>query len=824
MSNQEHYDIESHESSSITFDFRGYLFKVLNLWKFVVACIGIALVIAYLINVRKQNVYRLESLVSVENDQNPFFTANTSISFNWGGVSGKMGKTITTLQTRTHNEKVVDSLQSYMNYFVEGKYRKVDIYKKAPFVFNLDLQKPQILGHYIGIRFLDANTFELFAQFEQPQATVQRYDTKTKSRVDLPQGDFTKQYKIGQKINLPFLNGSLTWRNKSKTAQTGKEFFILFSNYDSVVHGYKQTIGVAPFNASSSVIKLVLTGSNKAKIVDYLNTTAVILSKNELERKNLYATNTIKFIDSSLAAVDIDLQDVNKEMNDFRKKNKVFDVSAEMAEASSKLQAFEAQKEAENTKLNYLQSLEQYLKTKTNYINIAAPTSVGIDETNILNSVSKITNLAIERQNLEYTTREGSDLFLDLDRQIDAEKNVLLETIDATKTTIRLQLNTINRNIAALEAKLSNLPEDQQQYLRIQRKLTISQEAYNVYMAKRSEAAIVKAANISDISIVDEAKDIGGGLIGPNKSLNYMMALMMGFFIPMFIIFVVFLLDNTIHGSDEIERLSSIPILGLIGKYRYHNNLVVFEKPKSAVAESFRAIRSSLQFILNKDESEQGKTIMITSSVSGEGKTFCSINIATVYALSGKKTILLGLDLRKPKIFDDFHMTNDHGVVNYLIGEKTFDEVNNHTHVDNLDVIPSGPIPPNPSELLMSNRMKELMTYLRQNYDIIILDTPPLGLVTDALELVKYADTSIFMVRLDYTKKGMLQLINAKHHGGEIKNINFVLNFYKHKTNHNYGYGYDYGYGYGYGVYGNAYHADAKKSVFQRIKSFIKKT
>ncbi|MEO8773224.1 MAG: polysaccharide biosynthesis tyrosine autokinase [Gelidibacter sp.] len=368
---------------------------------------------------------------------------------------------------------------------------------------------------------------------------------------------------------------------------------------------------------------------------------------------------------------------------------------------------------------------------------------------------------------------------------------------------------------------MSNLPEDQQEFLKIQRKMNISQEAYNIYLTKRGEAAIVKAANVSDISTIDEAKDIGEGRIGPNKSLNYMMALMLGFFIPMFLIFVMFLLDNTIHGSDEVERLSSIPILGLIGKYNYKNNLVVYEKPKSAVSESFRSIRSSLQFIYKKqgEEEGRGKTIMITSSVSGEGKTFCSINIATVYALSGKKTLLLGLDLRKPKIFDDFEIINEKGVVNYLIGENTFDEINHTSHVENLDVIPSGPVPPNPSELLMGDRMKELIELVRGRYDMIVLDTPPLGLVTDALELTQYADATLFMVRLDYTKKGMLALINAKYKMGEVKNISFILNFYKHKSNNNYGYSYTYGYG----TYGNAYHeGNGKRSLLKRMKKFLK--
>src|SRR5690554_4842695 len=691
MAEYDYDEVESGEGGSINFDFKGYLFKVLNLWKFVLICIGVALIIAYLINVRKQNVYKLDSLISVENDQNPFFTANTSISFNWGGVSGKMGKTITTLQTRTHNEKVVDSLKSYMNYFVEGKYHKIDVYTDAPFVFELDKSKPQLLGQYIGIRFLTENSFEVFTEFKSDRGSGQRYDTKERVPVNLPVGVFSQEFQIGEYIDLPFFHGVVQLRTE-RPVKAGLEFFMQFSNFDGVVNRYKNGVAVKPFsNASASVLVLSLAGTNKSKIVDYLNTTAVILSETELERKNLYASNTIKFIDSSLAAVSDNLKDFGEEMNSFRKENKVFDVSTEMTDVSNKLRELESQKEAEETKINYLDALETYLRTKTDYTGIAAPTSVGITEGNIMSSVSKITALAIERQSLEYTTRENSDIFKDIDRRIDAEKNVLLETLAATKGTIRGYLNTLQRNMANLEAKLSGLPENQQEFLKIQRKLDISQEAYNVYMDKRSEAAIVKAANISDISIIDEAKDIGGGRIGPNKNLNYMMGLMLGFFIPMFLIFVLFLLDNTIHGSDEIERLSNIPILGLIGKYNYKNNLVVFEKPKSAVSESFRSLRSSLQFIYKKqgEEEGRGKTIMITSSVSGEAKTFCSINIATVYALSGKKTLLLGLDLRKPKIFDDFNISNDKGVVNYLIGDNTFDEINYVSHVENLDVIPS---------------------------------------------------------------------------------------------------------------------------------------
>src|SRR5210317_1920801 len=208
MAYNEFQDIEPSESKGMVFDFKGFLFKALNLWKLVVLSIGVALMVAYLINIRKENVYRLDSLISVESEQNPFFTANISISFNWGGVSGKVGKIITAVRTRTHNELVVDSLQYYMQYLAETKYHMVDIYKKAPFTFELDKTQPQLVGHPIGIRVIDDSTFELFADFESEQATGQRYGDKSKTSVITPVGSFVKSYRFDAPITLPFLNGT----------------------------------------------------------------------------------------------------------------------------------------------------------------------------------------------------------------------------------------------------------------------------------------------------------------------------------------------------------------------------------------------------------------------------------------------------------------------------------------------------------------------------------------------------------------------------------------------------------------------------------------
>lgn len=802
----------------ITFDFQGFIFKIFRNWFFIALSVIIALGIAYYINVRKQNVYRLNALVSVETEQNPFFTANTSISFNWGGVSGKLGKVMTTLATRSHNELVVDSLQFYKQYLKQGKYHLLDIYKSSPFEIIIDKSKYQMLGGPIEIKHINDNQFKIIYDFEEKTSvSCQRYSDRFTTTTSINSGLFEETFTYGVMVNLPFFNAIVKRRN-AQIPNKEEQYFIRFLNFDGVVQGYKNSVNVSFFRGSSTVLSLAQSGNNKAKIVDYLNTTATILRETELRTKNLYATNTIAFIDSSLGKVDEDLKDVNQQMNDFRSSNKVFDVSEEILTISNRLKEYEVNRESERIKINYLNSLETYLQNNTDYTKIVAPTSVGIEEVGLLSSIGTLTNLAIQRQNQEKTAREGSILLRRLDSQIDAEKNVTFELINAARRGINLQLGSINSSISRFESELKKLPQDQQEFLKIQRKLNISQEAYNIYQSKKSEAEIVKAANVSDISMIDAAKDIGNGPIGPKKSLNYMMALLVGSFIPVLFVFVRFILDNNIHATEDVERLSKIPIIGLVGKYVYKNNLVAYEKPKSAVAESFRAIRSSLQFIYkNQKDANGSKTLMFTSSISGEGKTFCSINTATVYALTGKKTVIVGLDLRKPKIFGDFEIKNENGAVNYLINDSDLEGITHKTHIPNLDLILSGPIPPNPSELLMSERMGELIAELKTKYDMIVLDTPPLGLVTDALELSQYADATIFMVRLNYTKKGMLALVNSKYKKGELKNVNFLLNFYRHKNTHGYGYGY------GYGAYGDAYHEKEKKGFIYRLKKNFKR-
>ena len=310
-----------------------------------------------------------------------------------------------------------------------------------------------------------------------------------------------------------------------------------------------------------------------------------------------------------------------------------------------------------NKKLKYLNVLEGYLRSKNDFINVPAPSIAGIEELNIVNNVSQIIELSVKRSSLKYSLKECAPAFYDLDTSINSLKTVLLENIFSYRSALNIEKKSVDKRLDKIESELSTLPEDQQQLINIERKYNLSSELYDLFLGKRSEAALIKAANVSDLITIDEAKDVGGGLIGPDKQLNYIIAIGLSFLLPTLIIVVLFLLNNKITGPEDIGFLTKIPILGVVGKS--NRTLVAFERPNSPVTEAFRSIRTSLKFIYNKQGIKGSKVVMITSSVSGEGKTFTSINLASVYAMSGKKTVLVGLDLRKPKIFNDFNLHNE---------------------------------------------------------------------------------------------------------------------------------------------------------------------
>ncbi|MEM8520369.1 polysaccharide biosynthesis tyrosine autokinase [Flavobacterium sp. PL12] len=806
--------------NQVSFDFKGFLIKIGSYWKWFLISLLITFTIAYQVNVRKEKIYGMETLISVKEESNPLFTSNTSLVFNWGGTSDQVQTISTTLQSRSHNELVVDKLQYYIDYLAQGKYNLVDAYGAVPFYVNIDKSKGQLSGALISIKFLSESEYEIKIPFENSSVSTLTYSNNTYGSTNVEIGDFVKRYKVGQQVSLPFLNWKLQI-NDNPGFYKGNEYFVRFNDYNGTVSAYKR-INVRSDDKGGSIITLGMQGTNKARMVEYLNATVKMLIKRQLDGKNQFATNTISFIDSTLVAMESQLKETGNELKTFRKGKNIYDVEDGGAKFSEKILEFDVKKDEVNRKMAYYNSLKSYLKNSVNYAKLPAPSVAGIEDPNIVVNVSKLIALSAQRSEMAYAVKSDK-IFSDFDSQMEAVKNVLLENIASAKSSLQYDLAVVSSKINQTESTIKQLPEDQQELIKIKRKYDLSDNIYSTFLQKRSEADIVKAANLSDIHFIDPAKDVGGGLIGPKTSVNYVLALFLGILIPLIFVFAVFFINNSVQNAEDISKMTKIPLIGVVGVNKENTNLAVYDKPKSALSESFRAIRSSLQFLYKKQNVDGAKTLMITSSISGEGKTFCSINIATVFALSEKKTVIIGLDLRKPKLAGEFNLSNDIGVVNYLIKQKTVDEIINHTHIPYLDVILSGPVPPNPAEMIINEGMRELIDELKKKYDYIILDTPPVGLVSDALELAQYCDVTLYIVRQNFTKKEMIALLNNRVKRGELNNTSIILNGLENKAK--YGTGYGYGYGYGYGSYANGYYEEEKStSVYQKIaKRILKK-
>jgi len=796
------------------FDFKGFLIKILSYWKWFLGCLVVCLFIAYQVNIRKEKIYAMDALIVVREESNPFFTSNTSLVFNWGGTSDKVQTVITTLKSRTHNEIVVARLEYYIDYLKEGKYNFTDAYGEVPFKVNLDKSKGQLYNLPIKIKFLSDSEYEISVVFEEENATLINYFDDSTSKISVTPAEDKKRFKIGNKVSLPFLHWDLEMKPDA-SGYKGKEYFVKLNDFNSTVESYRG-VNVDSDVKGGSLLKLTLQGTNKARMVEYLNTTVEVLKKNQLDSKNQFAINTIAFIDSTLVAMGKQMKGTEGELKNFRKDKNVFALENGGVQISEQLAALDLERDALNRKIAYYITLRSYLTKSVDYSKLPAPAVAGIEDPNIVGNVSRLISLSIERSAKAYAVKNNK-FFEDFDNEMESIKKVLLENISSAKAVVEGDLARVNAKIGAAESDIKQLPEEQQELYKIQREYDLTTSIFSTFLAKRNEANIVKAANLSDVHFIDTAKDTGKGLVGPKTSVNYVLALFLGLLLPLIIVFVITLMDNTIHNTEDISKLTKIPLLGVVGKNKLLTNLAVFEKPKSAMAEAFRAIRSSLQFLYKKQNIEGAKTLMLTSSISGEGKTFCSINIATVFALSEKKTVIVGLDLRKPKIFGDFNLENNVGVVNYLIGQKNISEIIQKTEIPYLDIISSGPVPPNPSELILGESMKELLDDLKSKYDYVILDTPPIGLVADALELVEYCDVTLFVVRQNLTKKSMLSLVNEKLKKGELKNVSIILNGFENKAK--------YGYAYGYGSYGNGYHEEEeeKSNTKKIIKKIFKK-
>ncbi|MBQ1582701.1 MAG: polysaccharide biosynthesis tyrosine autokinase, partial [Prevotella sp.] len=558
----------------------------------------------------------------------------------------------------------------------------------------------------------------------------------------------------------------------------------------------------------SSVVSIVMNGSNPAKIVEFTNMLMNEYVNRGLEKKNMVSENTIRFIDEELTGIQESLGSAESELKEFRTQNDLMNLDMQATQIYNNLQALERERAEMTVNVKIYKRLQDYIKEQIDDPeNLAAPSTMGIADPLLNQLVRDLVTLSQTKATQLLTQTEQHPQIVKLNEQIVTTKKTLLETINNLVINADMSLDEINKRIAKAVSETKVLPEKQQQLINYQRNFNFNDETYKYLMQRRAEAQILKASNTPDNEVLDVARLERTVRIAPRTSMNYLIALILGLLIPAVYLFLKDFFNVSISDRKDVEKLTSYPIVGQVAQTSSKDPLVVVNSPKSPIAESFRSIRTNVEFIT---QGKNQSTILVTGDMQSIGKTFNAINVASIYALYGKKTVLLGFDLRKPKLFKEFGLNNNIGLSSFLSNKEPFDSIiQSTTAIPSLDIITSGPIPPNPAELIASEKCDELFKLLRERYDYIIIDTPPVGLVTDAFLLMKHSDVNLFIVRQGVTNKNIFGTIIKDMESRGLK-MSIVLNGiqtnkgYGYGYGKKYGYGYGYAYGYGYGRYGSS--------------------
>jgi capsular exopolysaccharide synthesis family protein len=586
--------------------------------------------------------------------------------------------------------------------------------------------------------------------------------------------------------------------NRIQTRKTepyiGVPFLIVVNDPTSVAGNYIDRLGVQWAEEGAGVIVLSIETVDYEKEVDFLAALVTAYRELDLSKKNETADRTIDFIRSQLRSIKDSLRTVEFQLERFGNGSRVKDMSTEAQRLLSKMEGFEIQRSEILIRQNYYSYLDAYLNNGSNLDQIILPSSIGLNDPVLSSLLTQMVSIQLEIKMAADPERINPLVSKKIERMGEIKGDVK-EALTSLRSTDKIRLDFLNKQLKENENQMAALPASERQLVSIQRNYALLENLYVFLMQKLSEAGISKAGNTSDIFPVNPP--MRGAAISPKPVQNYTLAILLGLMVPFGIFVVLELVDNKIQSKEDIEKMTQIPLIGGVGHNTTGNNLIVSEKPKSSVAESFRALRSNLNYFTGNKTKQ---VFLVTSSISGEGKTFTTINLATVFALSGKSTLIVGADMRRPKIFEDFNCSNDKGLSTYLSGISDFESCIQSTGIDNLYLVSGGPVPPNPSELLLTAAFETFVAKALERFEFVLIDTPPLALVTDAFVMSKFANHTVFVARQNYTPKEFVKSIDEYYKTGKFTKISILLNdIYKSGLGYGYGQGYAYTYGYSYG-------------------------
>jgi tyrosine-protein kinase Etk/Wzc len=531
-----------------------------------------------------------------------------------------------------------------------------------------------------------------------------------------------------------------------------KDFFFRFNNLDQVASGFKRSLTITGRGIESTMAEIEVKTENVMMGVHFLRALINTYIDRNLEEANMLASKTIQHIDQQLSDVSDELQMSEQQLQNLRRTHNVMNIEEKAQNIYNQLQNFRNQREESRQRLTRLQQLQSYFMENKDSQQILAPSSLGINDPILNNLIQELTTLNSERQRIISQDQLRNPRLNTIETSIDNLKNVIAENIDFSINSAEREISNLDSEIGSLNVEFSSLPQTQRELLGIERRFKLNDATYTSLLERRLQAEIVKASKLPDAKIIEPPAY--WGVWRPNRTIILALAFLLGLGGPSVIILLKNLVENKISSREDVEMLTKIPLIATIPTNKDAQQNVVLSYPRTPLAESFHLLRSNLVFYLH---GQNKKVILVTSSMPGEGKSFAAINLASSFALANSRTVLVEFDMRKPgKFAEVFGPKKELGVSSYLINKASLSDIISKTKMENLDIISSGKIPPNPVELISSPKTDELISALKEDYDYVIVDTPPFGLLTDSFLLMNYADLKLFITRQGFTKKNLL--------------------------------------------------------------------
>jgi capsular exopolysaccharide synthesis family protein len=762
------------EEQEETFDLRLFFIGYLRYWYWFIISLGIAFACAFLYMRYKTPIYNVNAILLIKDEKKGIGGNDMLKELEMFSGNKLVENEMEVIKSRALLDRVVDELNLTVAYFQEGQIRRdEEIYGKSPVWVQHGELNALAYKEPIYIKVLNKQKYEL-----------QDQDGKSKGVFE-----YSQNVRSDYGAFRVFFNDSLFRRENDLIK-------VVFYNKELLVQEYQKKIQVELMNQKSTVLKLSLEEALPTKGKAILAKLLEAYTYTALEDKNHEATNTLQFIDQRLRLITGELGDVEKDVENYKSAQGITDLSEEANLFLEKAKDTDSKLNEVDIQLKVLDGVETYLKSSQTGV---APATLMVSDPVMTGLLAKLNELETQREKYLRTTQASNPLLETITSQVANTKAAIRENISNQKQGYQITRNSLKGLNNRLESSIRTMPRKEREFVNIKRQQGIKESLYLMLLQKKEETAISYASTVTDSRIVDDPYSTPLP-VKPQKSLIYLIALLVGLVIPAGVINIRALLNNKIQSRKEIERETGLSIFGEIAKKpKEMKDNIVDIKSNSFIAEQFRILRTNLQYTAGGNvNTGKGKAILITSSMGGEGKSFVSINLAQSISILNKKVIILELDLRKPKISTYLGISREQGISNYLIGQGTVEQyVKQTTLQPNLFVMPSGPIPPNPAELLENGKIGEMIEELRKQFDYIVLDTPPIGLVTDAVILGAYVDAAFYIVRHEYTPKGNMALLSNLKRADKFKSLNVIFNGVDYRNTNEYGYGYGYGYSYG---------------------------